>query len=249
MTGADMEKRRFAELAQRAARAWRASYSHFIDPALIPLAKQCAAHEGGRVEFYGGYEGAERVVAGFFPEEDAPADFPVECLEINWNAKFAKVEHRDLLGAVMGMSIERDATGDIVVAENGRAYLFAERDMADYIAANLESAGRAHLAVARYDGRVEPPAPEGSYRRITIASARLDAFVSSGYNLSRGEAQRLIQAGLVKKDHVPELRADARVEEGSLISVRGYGRMRVEKMMGETKKGRLAANIFRYGGK
>lgn len=84
--------------------------------------------------------------------------------------------------------------------------------------------------------------------RITLASPRLDAFVSAGYDLSRSEAQRLINAGLVKLNHVPEMRTDAGVSEGALISVRGHGRMKVEEMLGQTRRGRLAAQVFRYGG-
>jgi RNA-binding protein YlmH len=248
MNNAGMDEKRFLELARRAARAGRSGYSHFIDPALTGAARRCAAEEGAQVEFYGGYEGAERVVAAFLPKDAAP-EFPITCLELSWNTKFASAGHRDLLGAVMGLSIERSATGDIVMAGEGRAYLFAERDMAGYIMANLESAGRATLKIAEYDGEVEPPEPEGVRQRITLASARLDAFVSSGYKLSRSEAQKLIQSGLVKKDHAPEMHTDARVDEGSLISVRGYGRMKVEQLLGETKKGRLAAQVFRYGGK
>lgn len=248
MNSGGMDEKRFLELARRAARSGRPGYSHFIDPALTGAARRCAAAEGARVEFSGGYDGAERVVAAFLPADEEP-DFPITCLELTWNTRFADAGHRDLLGAVMGLSIERDATGDIVMAGDGRAYLFAERDMAGYIMANLESAGRASLKIAEHAGAVEPPEPRGVRQRITLASSRLDAFVSSGYNLSRSEAQKLIQSGLVKKDHVPEMRADARVDEGSLISVRGHGRMKVEKLLGETKKGRLAAQVFRYGGK
>ena len=84
--------------------------------------------------------------------------------------------------------------------------------------------------------------------RITLASPRLDAFVSAGYDLSRSEAQRLINAGLVKLNHVPETRTDTGVDAGDLISVRGYGRMKIEELLGQTRRGRLAAQVFRYGG-
>jgi RNA-binding protein YlmH len=176
------------------------------------------------------------------------AYYPIECLDLTWNTKFASVGHRDLLGAVMGLSIEREMTGDIVLAGEGKAYLFVIDDMADYIIANLESAGRATLKITRHEGDIECPEPEGVRIRITLASPRLDAFVSSGYNLSRSESQKLINAGLVKLNHVPEMRTDAGVNEGDLISVRGHGRMKVEEMLGQTKRGRLAAQVFRYGG-
>ena len=60
---------------------------------------------------------------------------------------------------------------------------------------------------------------------------------------------RLIAAGLVKLNHVPQLRPDARLEEGDLISARGYGRVRVTAFQGESRRGRQVVQVFRYGGK
>lgn len=241
------EEKRFQELARRAALAGRTGYSRFIEPALIETARKCAREAGCNLEFSGGYPGAERTVAAFVADGDL-AEYPIECLDVMWNTKFSTVGHRDLLGAVMGLSIEREMTGDIVLAGDGRAYLFVMRDMADYVSANLESAGRATLKITRHEGDIVCPEPEGTHMRITLASPRLDAFVSAGYDLSRGEAQRLINAGLVKLNHLPEMRTDTGVSAGDLISVRGHGRMKVEEMLGQTRRGRLAAQVFRYGG-
>ena len=248
MNASSMDDKRLMELARRAVRAGICCHSHFLEPSMVSVARRCAAQEGAQVEFFGGYDDAERVIAAFLPYGEKP-EFPIECLEITWNPKFSKVGHRDLLGAVMGLSIERDATGDILLCEEGKAYLCAERAMAAYIMGALDSAGRASIKLRRHEGEIEVPEPKGIHKRITLASTRLDAFVSSGYNISRGEAQKLIQAGLVKKDHIPETRPDVKIEENSLISARGYGRMKVEQLLGETKKGRIAANIFLYGGK
>ena len=62
----------------------------------------------------------------------------------------------------------------------------------------------------------------------------------------RGEAQHLIESGLVKRNHAQELRGDVHLEEGDLLSIRGYGRMKVLEFEGRTRKGRLAVRIFRY---
>ena len=88
--------------------------------------------------------------------------------------------------------------------------------------------------------------PEGTQLRATVSSERLDAVLAAGLKLSRSEAQRLIEAGLVKRNHAPELRGDVHLEEGDLLSVRGYGRMKILEFEGRTRKGRLAVRIFRY---
>ena len=77
---------------------------------------------------------------------------------------------------------------------------------------------------------------------------RLDAVLAAGLRLSRGEAQRLIDGGLVKRNHVEVLWGDLHLEEGDLLSVRGHGRMRVEGFEGLTRKGRQAVRLFRYTG-
>jgi len=240
------EKKRFSELAMRAAYTGRPQFTRFLEPSMERDAVSAARAAGASVSFSGGYEGAERRMAAFHDGEK-PDAFPIETLELRWNAKFAEAKHRDLLGAVMGLGLERDATGDVCLGEEaGCAYLFCTGDVADYIAANLESAGRASLKIGRA-GEIRIAPPEGSALRVTVQNLRLDAVLAAGYKLSRSEAQRLITAGLVKLNHVAEERSDARLESGDLISARGYGRLRIDDIQGETKKGRIGVMLFRYG--
>ena len=119
--------------------------------------------------------------------------------------------------------------------------------MAGYIAASLDSAGRAALKV---EPAAEEPAllpPEGEQLRLTVQQERLDAVLAAACRLSRSEAQRLIAGGLVKLNHAPCLRADAKLSEGDLISARGYGRVQVTAFQGESRRGRLVVSVFKYG--
>jgi len=243
-----LEKKHLIELALRAAHTGRTQFTRFLEPSAEADVRTAANQSGSRVCFFGGYEGAERRMAAFFDDEPpADDDFPIAALELNWNAKFCSVGHRDLLGAVMGLGLERETTGDICMStDEGSAYLFACEDMSDYIAATLESAGRAKLSIRRTTTlNIRPP--EGSTLRVTVQQLRMDAVLAAGCKLSRSEAQRLISAGLVKRNHVVEERTDVRLESGDLLSVRGYGRMRIEEIQGETRKGRIGVVLFRYG--
>ena len=150
----------------------------------------------------------------------------------------------------MGLGIERDMTGDIAMGEyrdSPCAYLFVMPEVAEYIIGNFESAGRAAVKVQRADETPVISPPEGEHMRITVQNMRLDAILAAGCRLSRGEAQKLINAGLVKLNHAEQLKCDARIEEGDLISARGYGRMKVAEVQGETRKGRQGVLVFRYG--
>jgi len=244
----DIEKKRLRELALRAHFASCAAFTRFVEPSMENDVRAAANEAGVHAAFFGGYAGAERRIAAFYAGE-APEEweYPLQCLELCWNAKFASPGHRDLLGAVMGLGLERDSIGDIALgAKEGTAYLFVHSDVESYACANLESAGRAKLSLKRYDAVPELRPPEGDMLRVTVSSERLDSVIAACYKLSRAEAQKRISSGLVKRNHAEELRGDIHLQAGDLISVRGMGRMRVEGFLGETKKGRLAVQLFRY---
>ena len=247
----DVELKRLRELAMRAAHTGRPQFTRFLEPSMLDQARRIAGENGVSCLLYGGYPDAERCMAAYYDgEPPAPEAFPMRAIRIDWNAKFAAPGHRDLLGAVMGLGIERDATGDIALGTHRGspcAWLFATGEMVDYIAANLDSAGRTSVRAQVTAEAPEIAPPEGERLRVTVQNGRLDAMLAAGCRLSRSEAQKLIAAGLVKLNHVPCLRADARVEAGDLISARGYGRLKVEAFMGESRRGRLVVTLFRYG--
>lgn len=247
------DERRLDELALRAAYSGAPAFTRFLEPNMPDLVRAAANRAGAHVAFYGGFEDAERQVAGFYADEPPEqADFPVAVLRIDWNAKFAHPGHRDLLGAAMGLGIERETLGDVALGRrNGApcAYLFCLDEVADYVCASFESAGRASVKVSRADETPDILPPEGEHLRLTVQNERLDAVLAAACRLSRSEAQRLIAAGLVKLNHVPNLHSDARLKEGDLISARGQGRIRVEEFQGESRRGRRIVAVFRYGGK
>ena len=245
--------KRLNELALRAQHTGRVCATRFLEPSTLAVVNAAASRAGVKGALWGGYEGAERCVAAFYAGDPPEAgDWPVVALRLQWNAKFANPGHRDLLGAMMGLGIEREMTGDIAMGtyrDAPCAYLFALEEVADYIAANLDSAGRASLKVSVATETPQLIPPEGESLRLTVQQQRLDAVLAAACRLSRGEAQRLIAAGLVKLNHVPQLRPDARLSEGDLISARGYGRVKVTAFQGESRRGRQVVQVFRYGSK
>jgi RNA-binding protein YlmH len=239
----DLDRAHFSDLCRAVGRG-SPRFTRFLEPPQMQEAARAAREEGVEALFSGGYEGAERCIAAFYDGE-APESWPIVCLRAEWNADYAKAQHRDFLGAALGLGIERSMLGDIVVGESF-AYLFVMEAAAPLILSELESAGRAKLTIERAQ-TIELPEEKGTGVRDTVSSMRLDAIVSAGYALGRAEAQELIRRGLVKLNHLPEERADARVREGDLISVRGHGRLRVDEEQGITKKGRLSVRMTRFG--
>lgn len=245
MRGEDEQlMKRLDELAARAARTGFACYTPFLSPAEAQWAQASANRQRVHLSLGGGFEDAERCIGCFWDDEE-PVDFPLAVLELTWPHQSAP-GHRDVLGSVMGLGLKRSCTGDIVLLAD-KGYLFCEENMADHIALSLSSAGRIHLQVRRLDDFPQLEPPKGMEVHDTVHSLRLDAVVAAGFHLSRGDAADLISAGHVKLRHLPTERTDARVQEGDVISARGFGRLVVEEVGDPTKKGRLPLRLIRYG--
>ena len=71
-------------------------------------------------------------------------------MEAAWDGRFASCQHRDVLGSLMALGVERECFGDIIIdSDNSRALLFALDRMEDFLTQNWISAGRASLKVRR----------------------------------------------------------------------------------------------------
>lgn len=241
-------EKRLRELAVRASRRGEPVFTHFMDLNQAQQAMAAAREAGVLLAMEGGYPDAERRMGAFY--EGEPPEmwmWAIQPVELKWRKQFGSPEHRDILGALMALGFERERMGDIVLAE-GCAFVFAEPETADYIVRSLESAGRVSVQARLVDGVPDLPPPQGRTFRATIASMRLDAIVAAGFTLSRSAASEQIARGMVYVDQAQQLRSDATVDEGALISLRGMGRVRIEAVDGETRKGRIAVRLFKYGG-
>ncbi|MEG2134847.1 MAG: YlmH/Sll1252 family protein [Clostridia bacterium] len=223
-------------------------FSRFLDPAQRAQAEEIAQQAGAQVTFFGGMRDAERVMAAFYAEEPpAQNQFPLACVKLTWNARYGSAAHRDLLGAQMALGLERSVFGDIAVGE-AAAYCFAMPEAARYLLDNMRLAGRCVLkGEMAFDYLAEMPEIKGRETRVTVSSMRLDALVAAAYDLSRQDAQKLIEREWVKLNHVFTVRTDAQVGAGDLISARGYGRAKVLEAPEPTRKGRLGVKVFLYG--
>ena len=237
-----------AEQARRCAQTDVPCFTDFLTPPEAEWALQAARREGVSLTLYGGYEEAERKMARFaLTEEDADTSFPIAALVLTWPRQEAPA-HRDILGSVMGLGLQRRCIGDIAV-EKEHAVLFAESKMAEHLRQNLVSAGRTRIQVSAAEAPPPVRPDPGKEVRDTVASLRLDAVVAAGYNLSRAKAAALITAGQVKLRHLPNEHADAQVAQGDAISVRGLGRLTVSAVGQPTKKGRFPLTLLRHGEK
>lgn len=221
----------------------------FLSPREQEMARYLFGNADG-LHFFGGYEDAERRMLVYLPEyleEDALSadDSPVICL----HAQFYEGDspnHRDFLGALMGVGIGRETVGDICV---GKDYcdFFVTADIAPYLLQNFISAGRAKLRLSAISlSQAIIPEPEVKEIRDTLASLRLDSVISSGFRIGRSLASQYVTAGKAAIDGLPCEKPDKAVAEGMKISVRGLGKIKIKAVNGQTKKGRISVVIDRY---
>ncbi len=238
-------QRRFSELAARAARQNRYTYTAFLTPAEQDLLLRSARSLEAPATLLGGFEGAERRLACFGDEAALgyPPAPPVCCLRIAPAAqRFASdIGHRDFLGALMGLGIKREFLGDILV-EDRTGWLFCLEEIAPWILDNLTSVGRTTVVCARSDP------PEAALRlpkpkEVVVSSERLDGLISAVWDLSRSKSKECFDRELV---FVNGLLTDSPARQpspGDVISVRGLGRFRYEGLSRETRKGRLRVTV------
>ena len=199
---------------------------------------------------FGGYPDAERKMLVYLPAYLAESalyedDSPLVCLRATFYEGDTPT-HRDFLGALMGAGIARETVGDICVGK-GSCDFFVAAEIASYIEQNFTSAGRTKLNLTRISlDALSVSQAETKEIRDTLASARLDSVISSGFHISRSSAAQYITAGKVSIDGLPCEKPDKSVSEGTKISVRGLGKIQLTAVNGQTKKGRISVVIHRY---
>lgn len=202
-----------------------------------------------RSVFWGGYEDAERGLVLFYPdyleEQTAKEQAPIVLLRASKNTN-DELAHRDFLGALMGLQIDRTVIGDILVNEMG-ADIFVMEDIADFILTNFEKAGRKRIILEQIElsERKEALCKEEEANG-TVSSPRLDSIISLIFRISRTEAQNYIKKGLVFINHIPCLKNEKEISEHDKITVRGLGKAKIDSFNGKSKKGRLIVKFIKY---
>lgn len=221
----------------------------FLSPRELELSRSLFGAPEGLHEF-GGYGDAERKMLVYLPdylEQSAltEEDSPVVCLRATFFQEDSP-SHRDFLGALISAGISRENIGDICVGK-GCCDFFVTQSVAPFLLQSFTGAGRTHLHLAQISlADVQVPDPEVKEIKDTLASLRLDSVISSGFRIGRSLAGTYVISGKAAIDGLPCEKPDKPVREGSKISVRGLGKIKLAKINGTTKKDRISVVIHQY---
>ena len=239
--------RRFKELADRSAQGGIYTYSSFHSVGTASLAYDVAPEKD--VMLWGGAENSERVVIRFGDPEEFyyEEDFPIRILRVSPKLeKFSEtLTHRDFLGAILNLGIERDMIGDILVHDNS-AYFFILEKLADLVCSDLIRVKHTSVKCNIVSELPEDFRPKLMEENISVSSPRLDSVIAKVFHLSRGDAKELFDSEKVTVNGRLCLDPETRLKENSRITVRGCGKFEYRGEGRTTKKGKVGITVWRY---
>lgn len=251
-------EKRLTELSKAAYHRERITYSDFLNLNEVHILHSLPKDTlYTRYLLFGGYESAERQLAAFLPdalslrtETDGMAELFSDAISVirisPLHAKFSEeLSHRDYLGAILNLGIERNKIGDIII-EKDRAYLFARPQMTAFLLENLDRVR--HTAVMAQTETLHDFSYVPRFEEIkgTVASVRLDSLLSLAFSSSRSKLCPLIEGGKVFVNGRLVTSNGYQPKEGDRISVRGMGKFQYVKTMGVTKKNRISVLVYKY---
>ncbi len=243
-------QKRLAELSRKSYEHNIYTYTNFLSMAeLDAFYRMPAEDRGNDYELSGGREGCERQMLRFGSIESVgyEEEFPISCLAIKpLMEKFADaMTHRDFLGSLMNLGIDRSNLGDIFI-EGKSAYVFCTEKIASYIMDNLSKVKHTNVKCSLADAKKELPVKEPEEMRLTVASERVDGLVAKIYHLSRNQSLELFREKKIYVNGRQNENNSYAIKKGDIVSIRGYGRFVYYGADHETKKGKWSVSVGVY---
>lgn len=220
---------------------YRPHLTDFLDPREQYIVETLTGERDDiNLSLYGGVENAERKRALLYPEYFTPeiSDFEIILYNINYPSQFAEFSHGQILGALTSSGLDRKVFGDIQ-NQGDEWQFFTQENIGEYVRYNVHQIGKINI---RMD---EIPLDEAfviedewEYKETTVTSLRADNLVSAAFNLSRKNVKDLISTEKVKLNWKVINRPDITIEVNDVLSVGGYGRLQLQDILGQSKKGK-----------
>lgn len=197
------------------------------------------------IEFYGGYDGAERMRAILYSYDiDKPEieEYEIAVINIKLSSNKREVNHRHVLGTLMSLGIKRETIGDIVV--NGlEVTVFVVKEMVNFILNNIYEINQISCELQEISINEINIVEQSDERLINVPSLRLDAVIAKVINASRNRAVEVINKGLIQVNHIECLNTSYFLKINDLLSIRHFGRVEIMEIVNTTKKERLVVRI------
>lgn len=196
----------------------------------------------------GGFRDAERKMICFCGKDECEdISYPISCIKVEpVNKKFSdSLTHRDFLGAVLNLGLDRSKIGDILINEN-EGYLFVHSTISEFIIDQLGKVKHTVIHCSLVDSIDFHYQPRLKEITGTVSSVRLDSVLSIAFQGSRSSLSGLIEGGKVFVGGKLILSNSYTLKENDVVSVRGYGKFIYAGTSYQTKKGRYSVKVLLY---
>lgn len=179
--------------------------------------------------FFGGFENAERKICIIYPEK-----FSEDMIEKNYEKIFSvirinlpnenkgKYTHKEYLGGMMKLGIDRRKVGDIIVDDIGAdIVIFKENE--NYFLNELKSLIRFRKSIIELISikDIREKIENFDEFSVIVSSMRLDNFVAELVRTSRVKATEFIEEGRVLVNYEEIYKASKAIKEKDILTIRG----------------------------
>lgn len=225
----------------------RERLTDFLDPRQIFILRSLMVkYPNISCSSFGGYAEAERCRVILHQEYREPCqeDFVLSGFEVTSPAAgFQQLKHKDFLGSLLGCGLKRDKFGDILV-HPGRVQVIVAQEISDFLHIHLNQVHRVPVILEPIElGSITPFLLEWKQMHITVPSPRADVVVGDVFRLSRSKVLPPIRAGHLKINWMMVDSPSFSLKEGDIVSLRGYGRFKILKEEGMTRKGNIRLEV------
>ena len=197
---------------------------------------------------FGGYDYSERQMVAFLPDALCyDYEYPISILKISpLQKKFSeKLSHRDYLGSILNLGIERSKIGDILV-EDDYAIIFVHDSLENFMLEEVTRIRHTSVMITPLQNQEFHYVPKVEEIKGSVSSVRLDSLLALAFHSSRSKLVAYIEGGKVFVNGKLITSNGYQVKENDIISVRGLGRFRYKETSAQTKKGRCFVTIELY---
>ena len=236
--------RKIEDLAKRSKNKNIITYTSFLTPTERELIIKNFSNE--KIFFSGGIDTVERVRAFFLPDYISEVDINEYITAFCAKFSYKELTHRDFLGSILGLGIDRKCIGDIFVFEK-EAYFFVTKDISEYVKINLIRVGSVGVEITEVEfNKVRVIEPSFKEINCSVSSLRLDSIVADSIFESREKAINFIKNGIVLLNYLPCENPSKKINENDIFSVKGYGKFKIVEIGGTSRRGKTFVKVFKY---
>ena len=201
-----------------------ALFSYFVDVNNANTAINLIKKEHKKIffEIYGGADDLERVLIGTSLNEISYEQFPIKKVKFTYD-KYGTVNHRHILGTILGNGIDRSRVGDILIFKD-YAIVFVHFSIVDAVS-SIEKIGKFSISPEILEGDdFFIPLQNYIEKNISNDSLKISDVVSLSFKISKTSVKELIKSKKVLVDG-SEIKKDVVIKNDISITVRSFGKI------------------------